>query len=86
MPLVRLPFRIGTAVLSESSQKFLDSQKLGPQEKTCKKKKIVVRASTYAVGSMSATDASEKQVQRDDSAMHVTCVVSEKSQLITKVK
>jgi hypothetical protein len=34
MSLVRLPFCVGTAVPLESSQKLLDSQKLGPQEKT----------------------------------------------------
>jgi hypothetical protein len=38
MSLVRLPFRVGTAVPSESYQKFLDLQKLGPQETTCKNK------------------------------------------------
>jgi hypothetical protein len=36
--LVRPPFCVGTAVPSESSQKFLDLQKLGPQEKTRKNK------------------------------------------------
>jgi hypothetical protein len=34
MSLVRLPFCVGTAVPSESSQKFLDLQKLGLQENT----------------------------------------------------
>ncbi len=34
MSFVRLPFCVGTSVPSESSQKFLDLQRLGPQEKT----------------------------------------------------
>ncbi len=38
MFLVRQPLCIETAVPSESSQKFLDSQKIGIREKTCKNK------------------------------------------------
>jgi hypothetical protein len=34
MSLVRLLFCVGTVIPSESSQKLLDLQKLGPQEKT----------------------------------------------------
>jgi hypothetical protein len=41
MSLVRLPFCVGTAVLSESSQKFLALQKLGLQE-TMHKNKIML--------------------------------------------
>jgi hypothetical protein len=43
MSLVSLPFRVGTAVPSESSQKFLDLQKLGPQEKTCETKILLYK-------------------------------------------
>ena len=67
MSLVRLPFCIGTAVPSESSQKFLDLKNLGPQE-TIRKKQL--KASTYTVGSMSSRDASKKRVQSDNSTMH----------------
>ncbi len=38
MSLVRLPFCIGIAIKLESSQTFLDSQKLGPQGTTRKNK------------------------------------------------
>jgi hypothetical protein len=38
MSLVRLPFREGTAILLESSRKFLELQKEGPQEITCDNK------------------------------------------------
>jgi hypothetical protein len=59
MSLVRLPFHVGTAILLESSQKFLDLQKLGLQKKLAE---IIffVQASTYAVGSMFSMDASKK--------------------------
>jgi hypothetical protein len=38
MPLVRLPFCVGTAVQSEPSQKFLSLQKMGPLEITLENK------------------------------------------------
>ncbi len=75
MSLARLPFRTGTSVPSEPSQQCLDLRRLGPQEKTFKNKSFVVRASTYAVGSMSSMDAFKKQVQRDDYARHAFRVV-----------
>jgi hypothetical protein len=74
MSLVRLPFCVGTSVPSEASQKFLYSQILGPQEKLAKIN-FVVQASTYAVGSMSSTDASKEQVQKDNSTTHTIRVV-----------
>jgi hypothetical protein len=43
MSLVRLPFCVGTAVLSESSQKFFGSQKLGPKETTYKNKILLYK-------------------------------------------
>jgi hypothetical protein len=43
MSLVRLPFCVGAAVPSESSQKFLDLQKLGPQETTRKNKILLYK-------------------------------------------
>jgi hypothetical protein len=38
MSLVKIPFCGGTSVPSEASQRFLDSQRLGPQEKPRKNK------------------------------------------------
>ncbi len=70
MSLARLPFRVGTSIPLETSQQFLNLQRLGPREKTRENKNSVVRASTYAFGSMSSTDAFKKQVQRDDYATH----------------
>jgi hypothetical protein len=43
MSLVRLPFCVGTSVPSEASQKFLDSQRLGPREKTRKNKILLYK-------------------------------------------
>ncbi len=74
MSLARLPFRTGTSVPSEPSQQCLDLREMGPREKT-RKKNFVLRASTYAVGSMSSTDAFEKRIQRDDYATHAFRVV-----------
>jgi hypothetical protein len=45
------------------------------EKKTRKNKSFVVRASTYAVGSMSSMDAFKKRVQRDDYATHAFRVV-----------
>ncbi len=45
------------------------------REKKLAKKIFVLQASTYAVRSMSSTDAFKKQVQRDDYATHVFRVV-----------
>ncbi len=49
--------------------------KIGATRKSCKFF-VVVLASVYAAKSTSLTDASKKQVQRDDSAMHVIHVVA----------
>jgi hypothetical protein len=43
MSLVRLPFRVGTAIPTESSQEILDLQKLGPQETTRKNKILLYK-------------------------------------------
>jgi hypothetical protein len=43
MSLVKLPFCVGTAIPSESSQKFLDLQQLGQQEKTHENKILLYK-------------------------------------------
>jgi hypothetical protein len=74
MSLARLPFCKGTVVPLDrflthknlqmnscsvgSFSEFLNTQKMGPQETTCKKK-VVVQASMHTVGSISSTDASQ---------------------------
>jgi hypothetical protein len=75
MSLARLPFCVGTSIPSETSQQFLDLRRLGPQEKTPENKIFVMRASTYAVGSMTSMDAFKKRVQRDNYAMHAFRIV-----------
>ncbi len=57
--------------------------KIGAARKNSQKQTFVVRVSTYAVGSVSLTDASKKWVQRDDYAMQDAWDLhrSEKSQL-----